>query len=120
MPDTHHLATLQANNPDVAAYVVFDGSGNVEASGSFDEHLEQAAVAMLTPLRDLLDRSGAELGCGEVRTCVLEGTEGSIALADVDGVRAVAVLGARGAAMGSLVADARWLAGELARGARAA
>ena len=97
-----------------AAFVV-DAEGRVNASETATPEVVRAAVAMVVPLRDFLDRAAAELGCGILRATVVEGSEASFAIADVDGNQTAVVIGASGAAPGALRADSLWLADELRR-----
>jgi len=101
---------LARGNPDVLGLLVVDGDGRVHASEAASPDIVQAAVAMTVPMRELLDRTSAELGCGEMRAAIIEGQQASIALADVDGFRTVVVIGASGAAAGALRADSIWVA----------
>ena len=114
MPDSARLAqTVARGNPDVIGVLVVDGDGKVHATDSTSPDVVRAAVAMAVPLRDLLDRTTAELGCGELNATVVEGREASFAIADVDGFRSVVVIGSSGAAPGSLRADCLWIASRL-------
>jgi predicted regulator of Ras-like GTPase activity (Roadblock/LC7/MglB family) len=118
MPDSSRLTqTVARGNPDVLGVLIVDGDGKVHATESTSPEIVRAAVAIAVPLRDLLDRSSAELGCGELSSTVVEGREASFAIADVDGFRSVVVIGATGAAPGSLRADSLWLAARLRDGA---
>jgi predicted regulator of Ras-like GTPase activity (Roadblock/LC7/MglB family) len=108
-----YLEALNRGNPDVTALLVIDGAGRVQASRSASSELTRVAVAMAAPLRELLDRTSAELGCGELRATLVEGTNASFALADVDGDRSVMVVGATRAIPGALRADSLWLADQL-------
>lgn len=106
---------LAQGNPDVLGLLVVDGDGNVQASDGASRDIVRAAVAITVPLRELLDRAAAELGCGDLTATVIEGRDASIAIADVDGFRSVVVLGATGAAAGALRADSLWVAERLRR-----
>jgi predicted regulator of Ras-like GTPase activity (Roadblock/LC7/MglB family) len=117
MLDSNRLAqTVARGNPDVLGVLVVDGDGKVHASESTSPDVVRAAVAMAIPLRDLLDRTAAELGCGELSATIVEGREASFAIADVDGFRSVVVIGATGAAPGALRADSLWIAARLRDG----
>jgi predicted regulator of Ras-like GTPase activity (Roadblock/LC7/MglB family) len=105
-----YLDQLSRANPDVNALLVIDGSGLVHSNQAASGELARVAVAMAMPLRELLERTAAELGCGELRTTLVEGESASFALADVDGARSVVVIGAAGASPGALRADSVWLA----------
>ena len=107
--------TIARGNPDVLGVMVVDGEGRVHASEAVSEEILRAAVAITVPLRELLDRASTELGCGELAATVLEGRDASLAIADVDGFRTVVVIGATGAAPGSLRADSLWAAERLRR-----
>lgn len=107
--------TVARGNPDVLGLLVVDGDGHVHASESTSEDILRAAVAVAVPLRELLDRAAAELGCGEMTATVLEGRAASFAIADVDGYRSVVVIGEAGAAPGALRADSLWVAERLRR-----
>ena len=114
MTDSSRFAqTVARGNPDVLGVLVVDGDGKVHATDSTSPDVVRAAVAMAIPLRDLLDRTAAELGCGELSSTVVEGRDASFAIADVDGFRSVIVIGATGAAPGSLRADSLWMAARL-------
>ena len=114
MPSISTLSTtLARGNPDVLGLLVVDGDGHVQASDGASQEVVRAAVAITVPLRELLDRAAAELGCGELTATVIEGRDASIAIADVDGFRSVVVLGATGAAPGALRADSLWAADKL-------
>jgi predicted regulator of Ras-like GTPase activity (Roadblock/LC7/MglB family) len=104
---------LTKGNPDVSGALLVDGAGRVRVSPRLDPELATAATALAVPLRDLLDRTAAELGCGAVASTLIEGERGSLAFADVDGERMVVVIGARGAAVGALRGEAVWLAERL-------
>lgn len=97
-------------NPELTAVFKMDDRGGVQRSAQADEGIVTAATALMTPLREFLDRVTAELGCGELTACVVEGEHASFAIADVDGVDAVVMVGKKGCAIGSLRADALWLA----------
>jgi predicted regulator of Ras-like GTPase activity (Roadblock/LC7/MglB family) len=107
------VALMARGNPEVTAALVVDASGQVQASEAVAPEVARAAVAMVVPLRDFLDRAAADLGCGVLRATVVEGSEATFALADVDGDRTAIVIGASGAAIGSIRADSLWLAEEL-------
>ncbi|WP_437758614.1 hypothetical protein [Sorangium sp. So ce1389] len=107
------VSTLARGNPEVTAAMVVDGQGRVQASETLAPEVVRAAVAMVVPLREFLDRAAAELGCGALRGTLVEGTEATFALADVDGDRTAVVVGASGASPGALRADSIWLADEL-------
>lgn len=113
------VTLLGRGNPEVTAAMVVDAAGRVQASEAVAPEVARAAVAMVVPLRDFLDRAAADLGCGVLRGTVVEGSEATFALADVDGDRTAIVIGASGAAIGAIRADALWLADELRRGAGA-
>lgn len=104
---------LSRANPDVSAAIVVDADGRVHASDSASSELVASAVAFAVPLRELLDRSVAELGGGALMHSLIEGSDGTFALADIDGFRTVVLIGAPGSAPGSLRSDARWLAEQL-------
>ena len=104
------LRRLSAGNPDISAVLVVDGDGRVHASHSADPRLVQVATALIVPLREILDRAAAELGCGAIVDSFITGEHASFALADVDGNRTVIVVGASTSAPGALRADARFVA----------
>jgi predicted regulator of Ras-like GTPase activity (Roadblock/LC7/MglB family) len=110
------VSQLSRGNPEVTAALVVDGGGRVQASDSASPEVIKAAVAVLVPLRDFLDRAAAELGCGGLRGSLVEGEEASFALADIDGSRTAIVIGAASSAPGPLRADALWLAEALRAG----
>jgi len=107
--------SLTRGNPDILGLLVVDGDGRVHASESASDDIVRAAVAITVPLRELLDRASAELGCGELSATVIEGHDASLAIADVDGFRCVVVIGATGAAPGALRADSLWAAERIRR-----
>lgn len=107
--------TLARGNPDVLGLLVVDGDGRVQSSEGASQDIVRAAVAIMVPLRELLDRAATELGCGEMTATVIEGRDASIAVADVDGFRSVVVIGATGAAAGALRADSLWVAERIRR-----
>ena len=107
--------TLSRGNPDILGVLVVDADGHVHASETTSPELVRSAVALTVPLRELLDRTASELGCGEMSATVLEGRDASLAIADVDGFRSVVVIGASGAAPGALRADSLWIAESLRR-----
>lgn len=110
----NHLAQmLTRGNPDVAGVLVIDGDGRVHASDATSEDLVKTAIAIVVPLRELVDRASTELGCGEMNVTLVEGRQASIAITDVDGFRSVVVIGANGSASGALRADALWVADHL-------
>ena len=118
MTNANRLALMIARgNPDVLAVLVVDGDGKVHATESTSPEVVRTAAAMAVPLRDLLDRTTAELGCGELSSTVVEGRDASFAIADVDGFRSVVVVGSGGASPGSLRADSMWIAARLRDGA---
>jgi predicted regulator of Ras-like GTPase activity (Roadblock/LC7/MglB family) len=104
------LGEIARGNGDVSCAFVVDDDGKVSAAEGAPAETVAAAVAMVVPLRALLDRATAELGAGQLAATVIEGDRGVLALADVDGARTVVVLGAHGAAPGALRADAAWVA----------
>ncbi|MEM9693682.1 MAG: roadblock/LC7 domain-containing protein [Myxococcota bacterium] len=106
------LQRIQSNNPFVTAIAVVDQDGSVEA-GQMEGSWIAAATALLVPLRELLDRTGTELGCGPFTSTLFEGGDASLALADVDGASSVLVLGSTHAPGGALLEDARWVASQL-------
>lgn len=113
------MRTLIRGNPDVVGVMVVDADGRVHAGEAAQSSLLASATAVAVPLRELLDRTATELGCGELAATVVEGSHASFAMADVDGFRSVIVLGANGAAPGALRADAIWAADAVRRGAAA-
>ena len=120
MSDSHRLTeSVGRGNPDVLGVMVVDGDGTVHASETTSPEMLRAAVAITVPLRDLLDRAAAELGCGELASTLVEGRDASFAVADVDGFRSVVVIGTREASLGSLRSDSLWLAARLRDGATA-
>ena len=102
--------TLARGNPDILGVLVVDADGHVHASETTSPDIVRTAVAVVVPLREMLDRAATELGCGELRATILEGQDASFAIADVDGLRSVVVIGALGAAPGALRADSLWAA----------
>ncbi len=109
-------ALLRRDNPDVAGALIVDGQGTVRASDASTAELVAAAVALVAPTRELLDRLAAELGCGAIRSVFIEGDRASLAFADVDGSTTSIVIGQSGAAPGALRADAISLAASWSRG----
>jgi len=112
-PTALALAEVARGNGEVSGVFVVDDAGGVSGSEGATEEAVAAAVAMVVPLRALLDRAAAELGAGQLSVVTIEGDLGTLALADVDGARTVVVLGAAGAAPGSLRADASFVAERL-------
>ena len=108
-----YVERVARGNPEVTGVLVIDGDGRVHAAQDLSDELLRAATAVAVPLRDLLDRAAAELGCGALRGSFVEGDAASFALADVDGNRAVIVVGSTGAAPGALRADSLWLSEQL-------
>ncbi len=102
-------------NPEVTGALLVDDAGTVLASDGLGPQLAGAAVALVLPLREFLDRAAAELGCGALDCALVEGSAASFAIADVDGARTTIVLGRSGASPGALRADALWLADQLRR-----
>jgi predicted regulator of Ras-like GTPase activity (Roadblock/LC7/MglB family) len=107
------LEQIHKGNPDVGALLLIDSTGRVIANRTASSELTRVAVAMAVPLRELLERTTAELGCGELRTTLIEGENASLALADVDGDRSVVVVGVARASLGALRADSLWLVDQL-------
>lgn len=105
---------LCRGNPQVLAALLVDEQGRALHQHEGDSELVNASVSMVLPLRELLEHLLAELGCGALQQAVVEGSAGSIALADVDGRRTVMLIGAGEAAPGALRSDARWLSQRLA------
>ncbi len=105
-----HARDLRRNNPEVIGAFVIDGEGRLVLADAVTAEVTAAAVALVVPARELLDRVAAELGCGAVQSFFLEGDQASIAFADVDGSSTAVVLGQTGAAPGALRADALTLA----------
>ncbi len=101
---------LARGNPEITGALLVDASGTVLASEGLGDQLATAAVALVVPLREFLDRAAAELGCGALAGTIVEGNGSSFALADVDGARTAIVLGRGGCSPGALRADALWLA----------
>lgn len=112
-------ASVARGNPEVTGALLVDAGGQVLACEGLGAQLATAAVALVVPLRDFLDRVAAELGCGALASTVVEGTTAGFAIADVDGDRSAIVLGRPGCSPGSLRADALWLAEQLRFGAAA-
>jgi predicted regulator of Ras-like GTPase activity (Roadblock/LC7/MglB family) len=106
------LLRLQRGNPDVQAALVIDSNGSVVSAGS-SARAKEAAVAFAVPLRDLLERSVAELGAGALHAALIEGSAGTFAVADVDGDRIAVVVGQQASTPGALRADALWLAAQV-------
>jgi predicted regulator of Ras-like GTPase activity (Roadblock/LC7/MglB family) len=104
---------LVKDNRDLVAALVVDGAGRVHTSDSLAPDVARAAVALAVPAREILDRVSAELGCGALRSVLLEGDRASLAFADVDGATTAVVVGATGASPGALRADALALAARL-------
>ena len=114
MERLNRLVELVArDNVDVLAALLVHGDGRVEASAGASAELVQAAVAFAVPLRELLDRASAELGCGALKGSFVEGDAASFALADVDGSRTTILVGSSGASPGPLRSDCLWLAEQL-------
>lgn len=107
---------VTGGNPSVLGAFIFDVDGHVEASSGTADDLVTAAVALCVPLRDMLERTSASLGCGEMRSTLLQGSKASLAVTDVDGVQAVAVMGVEGAPAGALLSDSAWIARRLRDG----
>jgi predicted regulator of Ras-like GTPase activity (Roadblock/LC7/MglB family) len=103
-------AQIIRGNPDISAVILVDGDGRVHASHAADPRLVQVATAMVVPLREMLDRAAAELGCGSVVDTFVTGEHACFALADVDGSRSVVVVGSATAPPGALRSDARFVA----------
>jgi predicted regulator of Ras-like GTPase activity (Roadblock/LC7/MglB family) len=110
-----YVTQIGRGNPEVVAALVVDGDGRVRASEAVAQEVVRAAVAIVVPLRDLLDRAAAELGCGALQSTLVEGRDATFAIADVDGHRTAVVVGSSGAAPGALRADSLWLAEEIRR-----
>lgn len=104
---------LARGNPEITGAMLVEASGAVAASEGLGEQLATAAVALVLPLREFLDRAAAELGCGALACSIVEGSAASFALADIDGSRTAIVLGRPGCSPGALRADALWLADQL-------
>lgn len=113
---TSLVREVAGGNPGVMGALVFDDEGRVEASAGTDEGMVEAAVAMFVPMREMLERAAASLGCGEMRTTLLQGSKATLAVSDVDGIQAVALMGVEGAAPGPLLQDSAWLARQLREG----
>jgi predicted regulator of Ras-like GTPase activity (Roadblock/LC7/MglB family) len=101
-------------NPDLHALLLIDAEGSVRAAAGAQDDLVTSATAFVRPIRELMDRSTAQLGCGALRATLIEGAKGSIALADVDGERTLLAIGVAGSAPGSLRADAMSIAAKIA------
>jgi predicted regulator of Ras-like GTPase activity (Roadblock/LC7/MglB family) len=112
------LRRLSNGNPDIAAVLLVDGDGQVHASDAADPRLVQVATALVVPLREMLDRAAAELGCGALLDTFVTGEHACFALADVDGNRSVIIIGASASSPGALRSDAR-LAAESVRAGEA-
>jgi predicted regulator of Ras-like GTPase activity (Roadblock/LC7/MglB family) len=110
------MSTVGRNNAEAVAALLVDGAGRVQKSETTAPEVARAAIALATPLRELLDRTAAELGCGALRVALVEGTDASLAFADVDGDITAVLVGAAGAAPGALRADALWLADQVRAG----
>lgn len=110
---------LVKDNRDLVAALVVDGAGRVRSSESLAPDVARAAVALAVPAREILDRVSAELGCGMLRTVLLEGDRASMAFADVDGATTAVVVGATGATPGAIRADALTLAARVGEATRA-
>ena len=104
------LWNVANGNPDILAVILVDADGRVHASQAADPSLVQAATALVVPLREMLDRTAAELGCGALVDTFVTGESACFALADVDGSRSVVVIGASASSPGALRSDARFVA----------
>jgi len=109
-PSVDLARELRRNNSEVISAFVVDGAGRVRGADAQSPDITAAAVALVVPARELLDRVAGELGCGAIRTFFLEGDRASIAFADVDGSSTAIVVGQSSAAPGALRADAVLLA----------
>ncbi len=116
-----HLDSLMSvvgrNNAEAVAAILIDGSGRAVKTEGTAPEVARAAVALAVPLRELLDRAAAELGCGALRAALVEGTDASMVFADVDGSATAVLVGSAGATAGALRSDALWLADQLRQGA---
>jgi predicted regulator of Ras-like GTPase activity (Roadblock/LC7/MglB family) len=101
---------ITQGNAEVLGALVVDSNGTVLASNGVGVQMTTAAVAMVVPMRDFLERAVAELGCGALTASLIEGSSASLAVADVDGERTAIVVAKAGCSPGSLRADSLWLA----------
>jgi predicted regulator of Ras-like GTPase activity (Roadblock/LC7/MglB family) len=125
MPRTHEapnatstgvaVEELRRDNPDLLGALIVDGRGAIRAADATTTGVIEAAVALIVPARELLDRVAAELGCGAIKSLVLEGDRASMAFADVDGSSTAIVIGQNGSAPGALRSDALSLSERVAR-----
>lgn len=109
-PSAQLARELRRNNAEVISAFVVDGAGSIRGADAASPDITAAAVALVVPARELLDRVASELGCGAIRSFFLEGDRASIAFADVDGSSTAIVVGQTSAAPGALRADALSLA----------
>ena len=113
------LAQVTAGNSEILGSVVVDGDGTVVATHGIGQQMTSAAVAMVVPMRDFLERAAAELGCGALTVSLIEGSTASMAVADIDGMRSAIVVAKPGCSPGALRADALWVAQQMANQAGA-
>lgn len=106
---------LRRDNPDLLGALVVDGRGAIRAADATTTGVVEAAVALVVPARELLDRVAAELGCGAIKSFVLEGDRASMAFADIDGSSTAIVIGQNGSAPGALRSDALSLSERVGR-----
>ncbi|MEM9876314.1 MAG: roadblock/LC7 domain-containing protein, partial [Myxococcota bacterium] len=78
------IQRVRLHNPHVQMVAVMDATGAVDGSDTLDKWVE-AATALVRPFRELAERTSVELGCGGLKTTLIEGQDATLALADVDG-----------------------------------
>jgi predicted regulator of Ras-like GTPase activity (Roadblock/LC7/MglB family) len=100
-------------NPAAPVAFVVDSKGNVHCPDGLHASALRAAMGLALPLRELAERTAADMGCGAFQHMLLSGSAGTLAMADVDGDRTAVVLAPAEAAAGALRADAIWLARSL-------
>ncbi len=105
---------LGSRDDVLGAVVVADSGQSVTTRGV--NGMAAAATALVAPLRDMLERTTAELGGGQFQCTLVESDTGKLALADIDGLRTVVLVGSADVAPGLLRHDALSLAEALRQG----
>lgn len=96
---------LLGSRDDVLGAVVVADSGQATTTRGVNG-MAAAATALVAPLRDMLERATAELGGGRFQCTLVESDTSKLALADIDGLRTVVLVGSADVAPGLLRHDA--------------
>lgn len=108
------LRTFAASSPHIEACAAVSSDGFIIASVLADEVDEDRFGAMCASLIALSSRAANEVGRGDLRQIILDGTLGPMLLTRAGGLGALAVATSPEANLGKVILDTRKTARELA------